>query len=144
MAKNILREGNTVMDAIFELSEGNPGAVTVIANMMKIATRVDPQSWTKDLTPIIEFDEWNLAGSRIWMLFKDVCGQNPVAVFTLFRAVQLGFIPRETVLGKVEQHYTITAGHPLDIPGLYKQVKEKLVRFDEENLFEYFAANPVF
>lgn len=58
----------TLPQVICELSEGNPGAVRVLAELLG-----------KDASgfmSVLGCDSKRLYGSRIWMLYKDVCGED--------------------------------------------------------------------
>jgi hypothetical protein len=82
----------TVIDILQELCEGNPGAITACMELMAASPKVDPQAWAKDLQPLLQLDELKIYGSDIWLLYKDLCGQDSTKVLTLFRAQQLGMI----------------------------------------------------
>lgn len=60
---------STVMDAIVALGEGNPGALTVMANLV---TRADDGG----LFTLLELDTAGIYGPDIWVLYKDECGEN--------------------------------------------------------------------
>lgn len=54
---------------IIDLSEGNPGAVTVLGGLVN--DRPDEAS-----TILEKLDAMNLRGSRIWLGYKDYCGED--------------------------------------------------------------------
>lgn len=58
---------DTMQDLIIKMSEGNPGAVSVLVEMAK-AKGVDV------LWLILGLDDMNIRGSQIWVGFKDRCG----------------------------------------------------------------------
>lgn len=58
----------TVVDIAVLMSEGNPGALRVIGEILES----DPQG------PFIllDLDDMNIRGSQVWVGYKDYCGQN--------------------------------------------------------------------
>lgn len=79
------------LDIVVKLSEGNPGAVSVITQLFQ-ATDVDPDSALGPLGAVLALDTHKLYGSLIWMLYKDVCGHHIGKMIATLRAVQLGFM----------------------------------------------------
>lgn len=59
-----------IEDAIFELSEGNPGAINA---MMIVYTGVS----RKAVPFLIGLDDMNIRGSQIWVAFKDAASGDP-------------------------------------------------------------------
>lgn len=78
------------------LGEGNPGGLTACMELMKDAPRIDPQAFARDLQPLLSLDNLGIYGSNIWILYKDLCGEDTLNVLTLFRAMQLGLLPAST------------------------------------------------
>ena len=83
---------DNLLDSIVKMSEGNPGAVTVLAELVKRTPEIDPQAGLGGLHYVLMMDDWGLYGSQIWMVFKDVCGQSIEGVIALFRAHQSGIL----------------------------------------------------
>lgn len=125
---SIFKPGMTALDGVIELAQGNPGAITAVAILMKESEKIDPQNFAKELAPLLELDELELRGSQIWLLFKDICGEDPVNVFVLFRARQLGLIPRDAI-NKAVERCDQRQPHLLDVIGLRTKVQEQLVSF---------------
>lgn len=66
--KPIDLDGSTV-EALVLLSEGNPGAVTVLGQIA--------QKYPKELLLLLfDLDDMNIRGSQIWVGYKDHCGEN--------------------------------------------------------------------
>lgn len=57
----------SVLDMLHVMSEGNPGGLNVLMNLMK---RDD------GLLTILNLDDMNIRGRQIWVAFKDHCGQD--------------------------------------------------------------------
>jgi len=59
----------STQSALIEMSEGNPGAITVL---MELIGRDDPLAFMT----ILDLDDMNMRGSQIWVGFKDYCGED--------------------------------------------------------------------
>lgn len=59
---------DTVMDILVQMAEGNPGACTVLAEMIKR----DP---VVGVMAVIHMDDMNIRGAQIWVAYKNFyCG----------------------------------------------------------------------
>lgn len=117
---------DTLMSSIVKLSDGNPGAASACVELAKVAAAVDPDSAWEAAGPLIALDTHGIYGSRIWMLYKDVCGQDPVKVIAVLRAVQLGLLPEQKMLSVVDG---ARGQNELDIDSILASVQERLPRF---------------
>jgi hypothetical protein len=77
-----------MMNIVMKMTDGNPGAVTVITQL--IVDKNDPDDWPSGFGKLLSLDTHGIYGSNIWVLFKNVCNQNILNVVTVLRAVQLG------------------------------------------------------
>ena len=59
----------TVTDIIADLSEGNPGVMRVLVEILQ-------DEKPGGIFRLLNFDTKRLYGSRIWELFSDVCGKD--------------------------------------------------------------------
>ena len=57
------------IDILATVSEGNPGALTVLAEIVKAKTAAG-ERW---LMTVLDADDMNLRGSLLWVAYKDVC-----------------------------------------------------------------------
>ena len=55
------------MDIMFKLSEGNPGAINVMGQMLQEEV---------GFLYILSLDDMNMWGSQIWVGYKDYCGED--------------------------------------------------------------------
>jgi hypothetical protein len=86
----------TGVDCIVALSEGNPGALNVLTQIMQEDAKIDPDGGTMGFFgAFLMLDTIGIYGSRLWMLYKDVCGQKIAKVLLLLRACQLGHYDSE-------------------------------------------------
>ena len=65
MIKNVLCLDDTLHDAIIKLAEGNPGALSVLSQLIKKAN--DP------INLLLKLDGFQIRGWRIWVGYKDYC-----------------------------------------------------------------------
>lgn len=131
METNRINLKDTTQDALIKLAEGNPGALSVCIMFIKETAEIDPDSALGGLGNLLRLDNMGIYGSRIWMLYKDVCGQSINKTIAILRAHQLGF------LGESELRFAIDDyGRNIDVNDLCEKVKEQLPKFnlgDNEN-----------
>ena len=85
------------LEAITKMSNGNPGAITVMAALTKAYSKIDSQSALKEWTPLLWLDDKNIYGSDIWVLFKDVCRESLFNTVVVMRSVQMGLIGIDSI-----------------------------------------------
>jgi hypothetical protein len=86
-----------MMSIVSKMSEGNPGAVNVLINLIEKTSEIDPQNFLGGLGPILTLDTLNVYGSRIWMLYKYVCKESVANIIGLIRSVQMGIISADVL-----------------------------------------------
>lgn len=127
---------DTPVSAITKMSEGNPGAATVLTRVMLDGSKIDPDAGHgQSIFILLGFDSRGIFGSRVWMLYKDVCRERLDHTIAMVRAVQLGILPE-----KVLDHAIDNRGQGLDVADICAQVKERLPNF---NFIEEPQQNPV-
>lgn len=116
---------DTTMSVVIKMSEGNPGAMQVLKNILGKAAAIDPDDAFGALGAILSLDTEDIYGSRIWMLYKDVAGQDLVNMLGLLRAVQLGY------LTNTQLQHAIDHGVPEEgwVQHWVGKVKERLPAF---------------
>jgi len=119
-----IKLSDTPMSSMMKMADGNPGAITVMTSLFKEGGEIDPQDFLGGLGQILSLDSLAIYGPRIWMFYKDVCGQNITKMIVCMRAVQLGLLP-ETKLNHAIDNY----GEGIDVDDLHKQVCDKLEEF---------------
>ncbi len=85
---------DSMPDVIYKLSEGNPGAVNVLISILKDGEGID-KDCASQLLNVLHLDSLRIYGSRIWMLYKDVCSENLSEMLCILRANQLGFLSKD-------------------------------------------------
>jgi hypothetical protein len=81
---------HSMQEALFKMSEGNPGALTVMIKILQEAPNIDKLD--NGFSTIIGFDLLGLYGSEIWMFYKDVCKESIVHTIAAIRGWQLGLL----------------------------------------------------
>jgi hypothetical protein len=90
--RNRIELADSIMDAVIKVAEGNPGALTVCMMLLDDTKAIDPMAAFGGLGMLLDFDARGIYGSRIWVLYKDVCGESIPNLVALFRGHQLGQI----------------------------------------------------
>lgn len=117
---------DTGSSAIVKLADGNPGATVVCMEMLKKGKDIDPDYVMGGLGMLLMLDTFGIYGSRIWMLYKDVCKQDIVKTIAVLRAGQMGMLGDEAL-----QHAIDNRGDGIDIDDLHKQVRQRLPKFSD-------------
>ena len=115
---------DSVMDIVIKMSDGNPGAVTVCMSLLTEAAKIDPDHFIPGIGQILSLDSIGIYEERIWMLYKDVCKENLVALCAVLRAHQFGELSRESILSAIDGDKD-----GFDVDEIIKMVKEKLPDF---------------
>ena len=119
---------DSVIDIMQKMTEGNPGALTVCMELLNKGKNIDPDSALEGLGNILSLDTHGIYGSRIWMLFKDVCGEHIGRTIGLLRAVQLGFFSDVGLDQMIDGQYN---GEET-VDDLITKVQERLPKFNIE------------
>lgn len=93
----------TFPNAIVALAEGNPGAMRVMIEMAREIENIDPDAMMGPWAPLIALDAEAIYGSDIWLLYKDLCGEDYVRINAVLRASQLGFLRQEDLRASIER-----------------------------------------
>lgn len=94
----------TMIDIIQIMSEGNPGAITVIMELIAETPAIDPDNLLGGIGNVLFLDTYGIYGSDIWVFYKDLCGQDIVNVITVLRAIQLGYFREERLYEAVKRY----------------------------------------
>ena len=117
---------DTFMDVVQKMSEGNPGAISVLCLLHKFGAEIDPKDFLGGYGAILALDTLDVYGSKIWCFYADVCKRNLPEMVALMRAVQLGYLSDGTL------NAAIQAGHldPVVYNDMLTRVKEYLPEFN--------------
>ncbi len=125
-----IKATDTARDVFLKLSEEtpnggafNPGGLNVCMQIMEKGAKIDPDC-PFPLLALLSFDTLGIYGSRIWMLYKDVCKQDLTATLGMLRGHQLGFITKQDLNHAIDNY-----GDGLDVEAVLEQVRERLPEF---------------
>lgn len=119
-----LELGDNGVTILMKMSEGNPGALTALMRMMKEGAEIDPVSAFGGLGGILALDTHGIYGSRIWMLYSDVCDKDLTKMLGVLRGVQLGLLDEAAMQRAIDDF-----GAGLDVDAVVKLVKTELPEF---------------
>lgn len=77
------KDGMTPVELVTAMCEGNPGGLNVMMAILREAPKIDPNAAMG--APLLALDDMEIHGSRIWMLFKDVCKHDLGDMLALLR-----------------------------------------------------------
>ena len=83
-----------LIDMVSIMSEGNPGAVHVITQLVKTSQ--------VGIIKVLTLDELEIYGSDIWVLFKDCCNESTLKVTDVLTATLSGKISVEQLKEYIE------------------------------------------
>jgi hypothetical protein len=118
---------DTLLDIFLKMSEGNPGAMSVCQSLQSEGKNIDRDSAIQGFGALMSLDMYEIYGADIWMLYKDVCGEDIEKTIATLRSCQLGFTSSEELKYAIA-HY----GEGLNINSIFEQVKERLPHFGLE------------
>lgn len=119
--------GMNLIETIMAMSDGNPGAATVIVSITKQAAAIDPDDAFGWLGVLSDLDDRGIYGSRIWQLYKNVCHEDLSIMLAILRADQLGQLAG---VNAATIEYAIDHdGEGIDIPAVIAAVQERLPNF---------------
>jgi len=117
---------DSLRDIVISMSEGNPGALRVCMEIVSSSRSIDPDSALGEFGPLIFLDSLGIYGPSIWMLYKDVCGEDVTKLLAVLRAAQLGIISNSTVMEALSSY-----GNGLDADEVLEKVRESLPNFGQ-------------
>jgi hypothetical protein len=121
---------DTLMDIMYKMSEGNPGAMTVLMRIMKESGEIDPQC-ADPIMHVLGLDSHGIYGPRIWMFYKDACKENLAFMLAVMRSVQLGLMAEKIMIEAIDNY-----GRGLDADTITANIKKELPDFCFENKSE--------
>lgn len=85
---------DTTMDVIKKMSDGNPGAIGVVMQIINKGAEIDPQDFMGGMGAVLMLDTCEVYGTDIYVLFNDKCDSDIRKTIMIIRAVQLGLFDR--------------------------------------------------
>jgi len=109
-----------------KMCDGNPGALHVIMECFTKGAEIDPDGAFGGLSAVMSMDTLKLYGPSIWMLYKDVCGQDIHDMIAVLRAWKLGFLP------ELKLRQAIDGRCQIDVAVLVAKVEKELPNFQRK------------
>lgn len=81
---------DTLPSAVAKMSDGNPGAMTTMMEMMTKAQVIDPQNAMGGMHYILLLDTFGIYGTDIYVLWSDICDKSMVKTLAVLTAAQRG------------------------------------------------------
>ncbi len=116
-------------EVVSVMSDGNQGAIAAMMSIMRDDPKIDPQAMMTGLGPILMMDTLEIYGSRIWMFYKDVCGEETTNVVAALRAYQLGQLAGVTEYAL--NHAIDNYGEGIDCDEIVAAVMGRLKEFND-------------
>ena len=126
---------DSMIDIATKMSDGNPGALTTIMELVKNGEEIDPMAFGGGMGTVLLLDTLGIYGTDIYVLWSDICGRNIAGTIAVVRAFQLGFLDKETLVDACSRQ-DYSGRDMIDVDAYYKQVKENLSNFDPNNVYE--------
>jgi len=122
---------DSTTDIIMKMSEGVIGAVVCITRVLKEGVLIDPDSGFGPFGSLLGADSLGIYGSNLYILWNDLCKQDPKLFIALFRAYQLGFISGPLLQAVSKDRARLNNDNEIDIIDLHNKVCEKLENFQK-------------
>ena len=125
--KPVTKNGHdTITEAIGRVSDYIPAVSALVTQLCANSTTVDPNAWCGEWHPLGELESLGFKGQVILDFFNTVCGSSVVTCFAMFRAVQLGFVTKQSVVD-----WARTGISDFDVAFLESEVKSLLIVFGQ-------------
>lgn len=120
---------DNTMDVVVKMSEGNPGAMTALMEILVKGEKIDPDSFMGGLGAVLDLDTNGIYGTDIYVFYSDICDRNVTKMLSVLRACQLGFFSRN-VLSDACSRQDYSGKKMIPVDELYLKVKERLPNFN--------------
>lgn len=81
---------DTTMSVLMKMSEGNPGAIKALMDILEKGEAIDPQGALGAMGSIMLLDTWEIYGSDIYILWNDKCQCDCRKMLMIMRSCQMG------------------------------------------------------
>ena len=103
MTTNRVKLGETIVEAVIKMVEGNPGATRVSAEIIKMEDGLG-------FVHFLKLDDYGIYGAKIWMCYKDLCHEHIDNLYMLLRNNKLqadirGKCNQDEMFGKEWAYY---------------------------------------
>jgi hypothetical protein len=127
MHKTRIELSDTTMGMIMKMAGGNPGAMTVIVQLLEKGEAIDPDAAFGGLAQVLALDTHGIYEEKIWMFYKDICNQDVGMMIGLLRGIQLGIMPERELKDALNQNYARMASDR--VAEVLNAVRDRLPNF---------------
>lgn len=120
---------DSTMDAVIKMSDGNPGAMNVLMEILSKGKYIDPNDPMQGLGSVLMLDTLEIYGTDIYVLHNDICERNLARTLAVIRSTQLGFFDG-SILKNACSRQDYSGKEMIPVHTLYMKVKERLPNFD--------------
>lgn len=117
-----------MVEVVVTMSEGDLRVAPICADALRHGKFIDPDNAFEGFGALLDLDTHGIYGSRIYMLWNDVCKRNLAHMLAVLRADQMGQLAGCS--DRVIQHAIDNHGEGLDLPAVLVAVKEALPNFN--------------
>jgi len=96
---------DNTLSMLTKMAGGNPGALTVCMRLLQEGQDIDPDNVMGGFMHILALDTHKIYEEKIWMFYKDICGENLVTMVGLLRAIQLGYLREAVITNALNESY---------------------------------------
>lgn len=114
--KERLSLDDNTMTAIVKMAGGNPGAIQVCVGLKNADA-------FNGLGALLSLDSLGIYESRIWLFYKDVCGQSLDRMVTCLQAWQFGILTEQQLTQAIDGIENV------DVDNIVKLVQEQIAKF---------------
>lgn len=132
---------DTTQETLIEMSDGNPGGLNVMLELLEKGLSIDPGNAANRISQsglgvVIMLDGYGIYGSDIWVLYKDMCGQNIIKMVAALRMMQMGIMeaePIKSLIDEIQGRSQSFNGYPIKkVIAFRKDLVEKLPKLRED------------
>lgn len=120
---------DSIQDVIVKMSNGNPGAINALMEILSKGKTIDPDDSMQGLGCILMLDTLGIYGTDIYVLYSYICGRDLVKTLAVIRSTQLGFF-NGAVLADACSRQDRSGCELVPVEELYLKVKERLPQFN--------------
>jgi len=138
MKKQRITLDMSIQDIAIEISREedggyNPGALRVSVDLLHQAGAIDPDNALGGLGVILSLDTFQIYGHKIWILYKDICGESIPLMVSVLRAVQQGMFPVISLKNAIDEHELGRPKNPIltseKVEALRAELRKQLPNF---------------
>lgn len=91
MSNERINLNDSTMDVVVKMSEGNPGAMNVLMQILSNGGKIDPDGFMGGLGTILLLDTYGIYGSDIYILNNDICERDLPKTLVVYQFEYLFF-----------------------------------------------------